>query len=201
MRRRSEATDLKELLEETRILLPGSEILVAFLTSLPFTDRFGALTSLQKTVYLMTFLSALAAFVCFVMPAAYHRLARPILDRRRFKVFANRFLIAGLVPLSLALSLVAFLATSLAFSLTVATIVAASSAGLIALLWWVIPMTRMHRECDLPPKERALAEGKVDEVDAARAHEGSTRRGSRAHDREPGRRAPRSMTPKRLREA
>jgi hypothetical protein len=192
MAKRSEATDLKELLEETRILLPGSEILVAFLTSLPFTDRFGALTQLQKTVYLTTFLSALAAFVCFVMPAAYHRLARPILDRRRFKVFANRFLVVGLVPLSLALTLVAFLATSLAFTTFTATIVSCASGLLIALLWWVVPMTRMHRECDLPPKERALAEGEL--VEEATALD------SRGPDPAPARRAPRSIAPKRLRE-
>lgn len=40
------ATDnLRELLEETRILLPGTELLIAFLVSLPFTERFSALSS------------------------------------------------------------------------------------------------------------------------------------------------------------
>lgn len=138
------ADDLSELLEEARILLPGSEILVAFLISLPFTDRFASLTTPQRWVYIATFMTALIALVCFVMPAAYHRLARPIGDRVRFKVFANKFLIAGTIPLSFALALATYLAASLASSTTVAIIVASIAASFIGIVWWLLPLTRFH---------------------------------------------------------
>lgn len=141
------ADDLAELLEETRILLPGSEVLVAFLISLPFTEHFGQLTSLQRWVYLATFLSAMAALICFVMPAAYHRLARPIRKKGAFKILANRLLIAGLVPLSLSLPLATYLVTSLAATNTIAVIVSAVVLLLIGALWWVLPLIRAHDQC------------------------------------------------------
>lgn len=141
------ADDLAELLEETRILLPGSEVLVAFLISLPFTEHFGQLTSLQRWVYLATFFSALAALICFVMPAAYHRLARPIRKKGAFKILANRLLIAGLVPLSLSLPLATYLVTSLAATNTIAVIVSAVVLLLIGALWWVLPLIRAHDQC------------------------------------------------------
>ena len=142
-----EADDLAELLEETRILLPGSEVLVAFLISLPFTNQFAELTSLQRGVYLATFFSALAALICFVMPAAYHRLARPIRKKGAFKILANRLLIAGLIPLSFSLPLATYLVTSLAASNTIAMIVSGVVLLLIATLWWVLPLVRAHDRC------------------------------------------------------
>lgn len=136
--------DLAELLEETRILLPGSEVLVAFLISLPFTNQFAELTALQRGVYLATFFSAVAALICFVMPAAYHRLARPIRSKGAFKILANRLLVIGLLPLSFSLPLATFLVTSLAASTFTALIVSGVVLMLIATLWWILPLVRAH---------------------------------------------------------
>mgnify|MGYP003383235613 CR=1 FL=1 len=139
--------DLAELLEETRILLPGSEVLVAFLISLPFTNQFAELTNVQRGVYLATFFSALAALICFVMPAAYHRLARPIRKKGAFKILANRLLIVGLIPLSFSLPLATYLVTSLAATDMIALVVSAVVALLIGALWWLLPLVRAHDRC------------------------------------------------------
>lgn len=151
--------DLAELLEETRILLPGSEVMVAFLISLPFTERFDLLTNTQRMVYLATFFTSLIALICFVMPAAYHRLARPIRQRGAFKVLANRLLVAGLVPLSLALVLASYLVTSMALSHAISVVVGVVVLGVIGLLWWVLPLVRAHNHCvDEPQSRRSRAE-------------------------------------------
>lgn len=149
--------DLAELLEETRILLPGSEVLVAFLISLPFTERFDLLTGLQRWVYLATFFTSLAALICFVMPAAYHRLARPIENRASFKALANRMLVAGLIPLSASLPLATYLVTSLASTNTVALGVSVGVSVLIAALWWVMPIVRAHNRCSEAPEPGRFA--------------------------------------------
>jgi len=54
------------------------------------------------------------AFVSLLAPTAYHRLASPIHDKRRFKIFANRFLVMALVPVSASVILASFLVTSVA---------------------------------------------------------------------------------------
>ena len=77
------------------------------------------------------------------MPAAYRRLARPIRHKEHFKVFANRFLVAGLVPMSVAMVLAAYLVSSVVID-GVAVYFAAAIALLIASVWWIVPMLRMH---------------------------------------------------------
>lgn len=135
--------DLVELLSETRIILPGTEVFLAFLMTLPFTQRFGTLDDRQRLVYLATFFATLLALACFVAPATYHRIARPIRHKERFKVFATTLLVIGLAPASVAFVLVTYLVSSVVFP-GVATGAAAVMAGLIVGLWWAVPTLRLH---------------------------------------------------------
>lgn len=136
-------SNLTELLSETRIILPGTEVFLGFLMTLPFTNRFGALNDEERLVYLSTFFATLLAVACFVAPAAYHRIARPIRHKARFKVFANTFIVGGLAFASAAFVLVTYLVTSV-----VAPGIKAASSALMAVviltLWWVVPLARMH---------------------------------------------------------
>lgn len=134
---------LTELLTETRIILPGTEVFLAFLMTLAFTARFETLDAEQRLVYLSTFFATLLGLACFVAPAAYHRIARPIRDKRRFKVFANALLVTGLAPLSIAFVLVTYLVTSVVFP-PARTVAAGVMAALIVTLWWAVPLARLH---------------------------------------------------------
>lgn len=136
--------DLGDLLEETRILLPGAELLAAFLIPLPFTERFERLTEPERIVYLFTFFATLVALACFLAPAAYHRIARPIHDKRAFKTFANRFIVFGLIPFTISLSLASYLVTSIVVNTALAITLSALVSVLLVALWWVIPYARLH---------------------------------------------------------
>ena len=136
--------DLSDLLEETRILLPGAELLAAFLTTLPFTDRFSHITDAERVVYVIAFLSDITALASFLTPAAYHRVAQPIRDKAAFKIFANRFIVFGLVPFSLALSLVSYLVTSIVVSPVFGAITGGVVASMLVVLWWIVPYSRAH---------------------------------------------------------
>lgn len=139
-----DSASLSELLSETRILLPGTEVFLGFLATLPFSRRFPELAPLERTVFLCTFFATLVSLACFVAPTAYHRIARPIHHKERFKLFANRFLVIGLVPVSISIVLASFLVTSVAVGRTYGIVGGAVMAVLIAVLWWVIPMLRAH---------------------------------------------------------
>jgi Family of unknown function (DUF6328) len=91
-----DSQDLTELLTETRILLPGTQVFIAFLMMVPFTERFDEAEPSLGGIFLCTFFATLLALACFVMPAAYHRIARPIRHKAQFKVFVNTFVVAGL---------------------------------------------------------------------------------------------------------
>lgn len=136
--------DLSDLLEELRILLPGTQTLTAFLIILPFNGGFDAIRNEEKGVYLITFLCSLAALILFTAPAAHHRLQRPLRNREAFKTYATRFMIVGLIPLSIALVLASQLVISTVFDVPwFSWFVAALLALAIGVLWWLFPrMTR-----------------------------------------------------------
>ena len=133
--------DLSDLLQELRVLLPGTQTLTAFLIILPFNSGFADIQPGEKYVYLATFLCSLASLILFAAPAAQHRLQRPLRDREAFKHRASQLTIAGLVPLSLAL----VLATQLVLdevlgSAWLGWIAAGTVALLILAVWWITPL-------------------------------------------------------------
>jgi Na+/proline symporter len=140
--------DLSELLQELRVLLPGTQTLTAFLIILPFNSGFADIQRGEKFVYLATFLCSLASLILFAAPAAQHRLQRPLRDREAFKHRANQLVVAGLVLLSLAL----VLATQLVLDQVMRSVwIAWGGAGAVALLilaiWWLIPLrTKARRD-------------------------------------------------------
>lgn len=133
--------DLTDLLSELRVLLPGTQTLTAFLVILPFNGGFAEIRNEEKWVFVVTFLCSILALVLFTAPAAQHRLQRPLRDREGFKTVATRFIIAGLIPLSIALVLVAQLVLSeVAANRWVSWSVAGVLALVILALWWIYPM-------------------------------------------------------------
>ncbi len=138
--------DLGDLLNELRVLLPGTTTLTAFLIILPFNVSFTELPPTTRLVYLATFLCSVVSMVLFTAPAAHHRMERPLKDRDRFKTRASRLMIAGLIPLSFAF----VLATDLVVSAVVgddriAVVAAAMVAVLIAVIWWLVPLRNRSR--------------------------------------------------------
>lgn len=144
---------LTNLLNETRILLPGTEVFLGFLATLPFSHHFRDLDATRRIVYMCTFASTLLSLVLFVAPAAYHRIARPIRHKERFKVFANRFLVAGLVPMSISMILASYLVAYVVVD-GAALYVSGFFAALILVVWWIVPFVRAHDRAR-PDEERS----------------------------------------------
>ena len=137
--------DLTDLQQELRILLPGVQTLTAFLIILPFSPGFERLDQNERWVYLATFVCSVSSLVLFTAPAAQHRVERPLLNRVRFKDLANRLILIGLVPLSLAIVLVTELVVSEVGGTTAGIAAAAIAGFLIGLTWWLIPLSRRGR--------------------------------------------------------
>ena len=135
--------DLSDMLEELRILLPGTQTLTAFLIILPFNSRFTEIREEEKVIYLITFLCSVVSLILFIAPAAHHRLQRPLRDREAFKNRTTKLMIAGLLPLSIALVLATQLVLSTVFhTLWLSWTVAGTLALFILGLWWIFPLRR-----------------------------------------------------------
>lgn len=136
----SDSGDLSDMLDELRVLLPGAQLLTAFLITVPFSAGFADIVASEKTVFLATFLLSITSLILLSAPAVQHRLIRPLVDRARFKRLGSKQILAGSIALSLALTLGTHLVLSEVFGSRIGNWAAGFVATLIVLLWWVFPI-------------------------------------------------------------
>ena len=134
--------ELIELLNELRVVLPGVQVLFAFLLIVPFSNRFPNITNTQRQVFFVTFLLTTAATALLIAPSAYHRLRWRQHDKQQMLETANRLSIGGMVFLTFALVGAAFLVTDLLFHVAMAALVTAIVASFFAWFWWGLPLWR-----------------------------------------------------------
>jgi hypothetical protein len=135
--------NLLELLNELRVVLPGVQVLFAFLLTVPFTQRFSALPAVQEKVYYGVLLCTTLASVLLMAPTAHHRLQFRAQEKRHIVFMATRLSIAGLAFLALAMSGVVYLITDFLFSSTATAIATTATALAFAWVWYGIPLRRM----------------------------------------------------------
>ena len=138
--------DLTEMLNELRVLLPGAQLLNAFLITMPFSAGFSQIVQAEKWIFLATFICSLSSLILFAAPAVQHRMMRPLRDRTHFKNMATRQMLVGAFALSLALVLGASLVVSEVFGQLLGIVIAAAVALLIAILWWWVPRQAQRRQ-------------------------------------------------------
>jgi len=135
-------TDMTEMLNELRILLPGAQLLNGFLITLPFNSGFQQIVQVEKWIFMATFVCSLSSLILFTTPAVQHRVLRPLDDREKFKNGASKQMIVGAVFLSLALVLCANLVTAEVVGHPLGGVVAALVSSMILGLWWISPLWR-----------------------------------------------------------
>jgi hypothetical protein len=148
-RRESKAQRLdrnyNELLQELRVAQTGVQILFAFLLSIAFQQRFTTLDSAQKTLYVITLVSAAAAAVLLIAPAAAHR----VLFRRHRKdevvALTSRLAGAGLVCLAIAILSALLLILDFVSNATVAITITSVLGAVVLATWWLIPFVEGRR--------------------------------------------------------
>jgi len=138
--------ELIELLNELRVALPGVQVLFAFLLTVPFSQRFGSVSMIQKQVYFASVLSTAAASVLLIAPTAYHRIAFRTRDKERMVVTSNKLAVAGTVFLALAIILVIWLITDIVFGGSWPSLVTAVAALVYGYFWYVLPLRRRMQE-------------------------------------------------------
>jgi predicted membrane channel-forming protein YqfA (hemolysin III family) len=138
--------ELIELLNELRVMLPGVQVLFAFLLTVPFSSRFHELTNGQQAIYFATFVCTTIATGLFMVPTAYHRIRFRQGDKERILRTSNRFTIVGIVFLAIAITLAFVLISDALFGLGVAIALGAVVLVFLAWAWFAIPLSRRVRD-------------------------------------------------------
>ena len=134
------ARELIELLNELRVILPGVQVLFAFLLTVPFTQRFPDLDDLETGVFFMTLLCTAVATALLIAPSAHHRILWRGGVREQRLAMGNILTIAGLIFLVPAMVGVVFVITAFIFGLTAAVVVTVLLALFFVMLWFVFPL-------------------------------------------------------------
>jgi hypothetical protein len=138
--------ELIELLNELRVVLPGVQVLFAFLLTVPFSNGYTRMTSLQRHVYFVALLSTAVSVVLLIAPSTYHRITFRHGDKERLLLAANRLAISGTAFLAIAIAAAMYVISDVLFDATSAAIVGGISLLAMAILWYAIPVRRLLRD-------------------------------------------------------
>lgn len=126
------------LLQELRVVLPGVQVLVGFLLTVPFAQRFSELDDLGRTAYGISLVCSLVSVVCMLTPTVYHRVAGRTERRARLQ-WGIRMTVTGLALLAVALVTGLWCVSRLVFGTTSAWLLTLPVAATIVGLWFLLP--------------------------------------------------------------
>ena len=120
--REREIRHMNELLQELRVILPGVQVLFAFLLIVVFNERFAEVSPLQRNVYSAALVFTSLATACLMAPTTQHRILwRRGARRERLKI-ANGLTIIGTAFLAAAMGCVIFLIIGFIYSIAAALV-------------------------------------------------------------------------------
>src|SRR3954469_6370206 len=132
--------EIRNIIEEARVIIPGLQALFGFQTIAVFNDRFDQLPEYVKDCHLLGLSMIIIAIALVMTPAAYYRAVNCKMTHEATSMCGG--LIRGaLVPLSIGLSLDMFTVVYVTTSTLWISIGAAIATFLVlAGLWFVLPV-------------------------------------------------------------
>lgn len=132
--------ELMELLQELRVVLPGVQVLLAFLLTAPFQQRFAELPGSLRNAFFASIACATVATVLLISPSAHHRLRWRSRDKERLLRMGNQTALWGTVFLGSAIVLALYVVTDILFTSQLALLTAAAAVLVFAVVWYVLPL-------------------------------------------------------------
>ncbi|GAB2978298.1 DUF6328 family protein [Saccharothrix stipae] len=140
------ARNLNELLQELRVAQAGVQILFGFLLSIAFTERYASADAYVRGTHLITILFAACAVALLTAPAAWHRLLFRRGRREDVIEVANRFAIAGMAFLAVAMVGTVLLLGEVIVGGWVAIALGGFALVLFGTLWFAWPWHERSRD-------------------------------------------------------
>jgi len=126
-------------------------VLFGFLLTVPFTSRFGTLGGAERILYFGTLASAGAAAMLLIAPGAHHRMLFRCGAKEHIVRMANRYAIAGLACVALAMVGALSFIAGIIFDSAAQGAVAGIAGGACVWCWYLQPLRRrlqLMREAD-----------------------------------------------------
>jgi hypothetical protein len=133
--------EMRNIIEEARVILPGVQALFGFQTIAVFNDRFVELPLFAKDCHLVGLGMVIIAVALVMTPAIYYRIVGPSNVSRHMVKVSSRLIRCALAPLACGLALDMFTVIFMATRELPASLVGALATFVFLTgLWFVFPM-------------------------------------------------------------
>jgi hypothetical protein len=132
------------LLQELRVVLPGVQVLLAFLLTTPFAARFDQLDDWARRAYEIALISSMLSVAFLLGPTFLHRFGERTARHDRL-LWSIRLMVVGLVLLGISLLTAMWGVASFVFGATAAWAITIPVGLVMAVLWMLLPLTLRRR--------------------------------------------------------
>jgi hypothetical protein len=156
--------ELMELLQGLRVVMPGVQVLLAFLLTAPFQQRFAQLPGSLRNAYFASIACATLATVLLIAPSTHHRLLFRAREKEWLLRVGNQMALWGTVLLGASIVLALYVVTNVLFSSEQALLTTVAAVVVFAAIWYVLPLTRRRSSSSSSDGEvEASADGQPQE--------------------------------------
>jgi Family of unknown function (DUF6328) len=141
------------LLQELRVVLPGVQVLLAFLLTVPFAARFEDLDDWGRRSYEVALTSSMLSVSFLLAPTFLHRFGERTARRDRL-LWSIRLMVVGLVLLGISLLTAMWAVAGFVFGSDAAWVLVLPVALVMVTLWILLPLT-LHRRGSTSPRPDA----------------------------------------------
>src|SRR6185436_5367538 len=132
------------LLQELRVVLPGVQVLLAFLLTAPFAAKFDDLDDWGRRAYQVALTSSMLSVTFLLSPTFLHRFGERTARRDRL-LWSIRLMVVGLILLGLSLLTALWGVARFVFGDATAWELVVPVALTMLVLWIVLPFTLRRR--------------------------------------------------------
>jgi hypothetical protein len=156
--------ELMELLQELRVVIPGVQVLLAFLLTAPFQQRFANLPGSMRNAFFASIACATLATAFLIAPSAHHRLRWRAGEKEPLVRIGNQMAIVGTVFLAAAIVLALYVITDVLFTTNLAVLTGIAAVVVFAGLWYALPLLwRSPPQAEKAAEARQQREGSADD--------------------------------------
>ena len=137
--------ELDQLLNELRVVLPGVQVLLAFLLTAVFAAGFDRMDDDGRAVYLTAVVLTALATIFLMAPTMHHRLRFREGVKEQMIRTVNRLTIVGMSMLGVAIGCALYVVGDVGFRYTAARWLGPALIVVAVVVWFVVPMRYRRR--------------------------------------------------------
>ncbi|MCA1592649.1 MAG: DUF6328 family protein [Acidobacteria bacterium] len=156
---------IQTVLDESRMLVLGSQMLVGFQYRSFMENGFESLPLTSQLLKLVGLFAMLTAVALLIAPSAYHRIVDRGEDTEELHSYATRLMIFALLPFALGIGIDLYVAAGRVFGRKIGLAAGLAATGTAIFFWYVLELLRRRERASEVGEAKKMDEQKEEEPD------------------------------------